>query len=452
MNRFALHSNRVLVGNEILPATVIINNHKIEEVVNGPVTNPDYPISDVGDSVIMPGLIDSHVHINEPGRTNWEGFDTATKAAAAGGITTLVDMPLNSSPVTTNKQSFDEKLNATKGKLHVNCGFWGGIVPDNIDELDELIQSGVLGLKAFLTHSGIDEFPNVSKQDLQKGLPILKKKHNVPLLVHSELTIPHEDESLLIDNPTSYQAYLKSRPKAWEDNAINLMIELCKEFDTPIHIVHLSSSNSITSLRQAMAAGLPITVETCPQYLYFNAEDIPDGHTAYKCAPPIREKANNDLLWKALKDGLFSFIVTDHSPAIPDIKEIESGNLKEAWGGISSLQFSLPAIWTKAKDKGFTLPIIANLMSTNVADFLKIGHRKGRIASGYDADIVIWNPEKDFEVKTENIQYKHKISPYIGQKLNGVVEQTYVNGSKVFDNGLFPNLAQGEIIKRRMHE
>jgi len=360
-------------------------------------------------------------------------------------------MPLNSSPVTTNKASFDEKIRAAQDKLHVNCGFWGGIVPENIGELDELIQSGVLGIKAFLTHSGIDEFPNVSKQDLQKGLPILKK-HNVPLLVHAELTAPHNDESLLKNNPTSYQAYLKSRPKVWEDNAINLMIDLCKEFDTAIHIVHLSSSNSISTLQQAKASGLPITVETCPQYLYFNAEDIPDGHTAYKCAPPIREKENNDQLWKALRDGLFSFIVTDHSPAIPAIKEIESGNLKDAWGGIASLQFSLPAIWTKAKERGFTLPDIAELMSENVAKFLKLEHRKGQIAMGYDADIVVWNPEKNFEVKAENIQYKHKISPYIGQKLSGVVEQTYVNGSKVFDNGTFSNLAQGEIIKRTTDE
>jgi len=451
MDRFALHSNRVLIGSEILPATVIIHDRKIEEVVMGGITNPDYPISDVGNSVIMPGLIDSHVHINEPGRTNWEGFDTATKAAAAGGITTLVDMPLNSSPVTIDAKSFEEKLSAAKGKLHVNCGFWGGIVPENVDQLDKLIDAGVLGIKAFLTHSGIDEFPNVTKENLQKGLPILKK-HNVPLLVHAELTAPHDDEHLLKDNPTSYQAYLKSRPKVWEDNAIDMMVDLCQEFDTPIHIVHLSSSNSIATITQAKAAGLPITVETCPQYLFFNAEDIPDGQTAYKCAPPIREKENNEQLWQALKDGLFSFIVTDHSPAIPDIKEIESGNLKDAWGGIASLQFSLPAIWTKAKERGFELYDITNLMSTNVADFLKIGHQKGQIATGYDADLVIWNPEKSFEVKEKDIKYKHKISPYIGQTLDGVIEQTYVNGHKVFDNGAFSNLSKGEIIKRKTHE
>jgi allantoinase len=451
MDRFGLHSTRVLIGNDLVGATVIVNDRKIEEVVTGSINNATYPITDFGDAVIMPGLIDSHVHINEPGRSNWEGFDTATKAAAAGGITTLVDMPLNSSPVTIDKQSFEEKRNASKGKLHVNCGFWGGIVPQNIASLDELIQSGVLGIKAFLTHSGIDEFPNVTKSDLQKGLSILKK-HQVPLLVHAELTAPHADAHLIADNPTSYQAYLKSRPKAWEDHAISMMIDLCQEFNTPVHIVHLSSANSIAPLTAAKASGVPITVETCPQYLFFNAEDIPDGQTAYKCAPPIREQANNEQLWQALKDGLFNFIVTDHSPAIPDIKEIESGNLKEAWGGIASLQFSLPAMWTKAKERGFELSDIANLMSTNVAEFLKLGHQKGQIAAGYDADLVIWNPEKTFEVKEKDIHYKHKISPYIGQILHGVINQTYVNGYKVFDNGTFSNPSKGEIIKRATYE
>lgn len=451
MSRFGLHSNRVLVNNELIPATIIVNGSKIEDIILGKVTNLDYPIDDVGNSVIMPGLIDSHVHINEPGRTDWEGFDTATKAAAAGGITTLVDMPLNSSPVTTNKKAFYDKLKATEGKLHVNCGFWGGIVPDNIEDLDELISSGVLGIKAFLTHSGIDEFPNVTKQDLQKGLPILKK-HNATLLVHSELTAPHHEEHLLEENPTSYLAYLKSRPKNWEDNAINLMIELCEEFNTPIHIVHLSSSNSIATLQHAKDTGLPITVETCPHYLFFNAEDIPDAQTAYKCAPPIREKENNDQLWKALKDGLLSFIVTDHSPAIPGIKEIESGRLKEAWGGIASLQFSLSAIWTTAKEKGFVIPEIAKLMSSNVAEFLKLEECKGKLVVGYDADIVIWDPEEQFKINAEDIKYRHKISPYIGQKVYGAVEQTYVNGYKVFNKGTFSNLAKGKIIMRKSNE
>ena len=447
MSEFGIHSERVLVGSELISATVIVDQGKIKDIQLGEPTHNHCPIEYLGKLVVMPGLIDSHVHINEPGRTDWEGFDTATKSAAAGGITTLVDMPLNSSPVTTTKAAFESKLEATEGKLHVNCGFYGGIVPGNTNHLDDLITSGVLGVKAFLTHSGIDEFPNVTEDDLRKGLPILKK-HHIPLLVHAELSEPHHQEYLLEDNPTSYQAYLKSRPKVWEDNAIDLMIKLCEEFDTPVHIVHLCSSNSITTIQQAKSKGLPITTETCPHYLYFNAEDIPDGQTAYKCAPPIREKENNDLLWQALRDGLFSVIVTDHSPAIPEIKELNSGNLKKAWGGIAGLQFSLPVLWTKAKIRGISIPEVAKLMSSNVADFLNLSDRKGRINAGFDADLLVWDPEETFEVKPENIHYKHKISPYIGERLSGVIKQTYVGGNKVFDQGKFIELNQGKIIKR----
>ncbi|MCF6361635.1 MAG: allantoinase AllB [Cyclobacteriaceae bacterium] len=442
-----LHSKRVLVGKELVEATILLLDGKIKDIVFGNVKPYDFPIDDVGNSVIMPGLIDSHVHINEPGRTEWEGFDTATKAAAAGGITTLVEMPLNANPVTTTKEAFAKKLAATQGKLHVNCGFWGGIVPANIDELDALIESGVLGIKAFLTHSGIDEFPNVEEHDLKKGLPILKK-HRVPLLVHAEIESPHNDQHLLEDNPTSYQAYLKSRPKTWEDEAIKLMIDLCAEFEASVHIVHLSSSNSIKVLAKAKSEGLPISVETCPHYLYFNAEDIEDRKTQYKCAPPIREKANNDLLWKALKEGLFSFIVSDHSPALPEIKELDSGNFKKAWGGIAGLQFNLPAFWTKAKTKEVSILETSKLMSLNVAKFLKIDHRKGKIAKGYDADLMVWDPEDVFEVTKNIIQFKHKVTPYEGCKLSGVVKKTFVRGHKVYDNGKFYELSKGKVLKR----
>ncbi len=444
---FGLHSKQVLVGEELVEATILLLDGKIKDIVFGNIKPYDFPIDNVGNSVIMPGLIDSHVHINEPGRTDWEGFDTATKAAAAGGITTLVEMPLNANPVTTTKEAFDKKIEATKGKLHVNCGFWGGIVPGNIEELDALIESGVLGIKAFLTHSGIDEFPNVEEQDLRKGLAILKK-HKVPLLVHAEIESPHNDQHLLEDNPTSYKAYLKSRPKSWEDEAIKLMIDLCAESETHVHIVHLSSSNSIKALAKAKSEGLPITVETCPHYLYFNAEAIEDGKTQYKCAPPIREKANNDLLWKALKEGLFSFIVSDHSPAPPEIKELDSGNFKKAWGGIAGLQFNLPVFWTKAKTQSISILEISKLMSLNVAKFLTIDHRKGKIAKGYDADLMVWNPEEVFEVTKDIIQFKHKVTPYEGSQLSGVVKKTFVAGHKVYDNGKFYELAKGKVLKR----
>lgn len=446
INKIALHSRRVLIKTDLVEATIFIEKGKITDIRNGLVDNtPDFHFESMGNAVIMPGLIDSHVHINEPGRTEWEGFDTATQSAAASGITTLIEMPLNSSPVTTNTKAFEQKIEATKSKLHVNCGFWGGVIPDNIDELQDLLQSGVWGIKAFLTHSGIDDFPNVTETDLRKALPILKK-NDATLLVHCELDAPHEDLILLENAPNNYQAYLKSRPRIWEDNAIALMIKLCEEFDTKIHIVHLSSSNSISPLKEAKSRGLPISVETCPQYLFFEAENIPNGATQFKCAPPIREKENNEKLWQAVKDGLIDFIVTDHSPAPPEIKELESGNFKKAWGGIAGLQFSLPAVWTKAKERGFSISDISKLMSGNIAKFLNLQHKKGKIALGFDADLVIWEPEISFMVKKENILHRHKITPYEGLELFGVVKRTYVAGNKVFEDGNFVCLSMGGVL------
>lgn len=447
MKQLGLHSKRVLLGEKLQEATLVLAEGKIADIFKGPLQPHDFLVTDEGNAVIMPGLIDAHVHINEPGRTVWEGFNTATRAAAAGGITTLVDMPLNSSPVTTDVKAFEKKLAATEGQLHVNCGFWGGVVPQNIDQLEALMGGGVLGIKAFLTHSGIDDFPNVTEADLRKALPQLKK-HNLPLLIHAELTSPHAEQYLLEQQPTSYQAYLKSRPKYWEDDAIEMMIRLCREFDTHIHIVHLSSSNSIKAIRQAQVAGLPITVETCPQYLYFHAEAIPDGQTQFKCAPPIREQANNNLLWQALQEGFFNFIASDHSPAPPEIKELDSGNFQNAWGGIAGLQFNLPVIWTKAKEKGFSIADISRLMSGQVASFLKLDDRKGRLAKGFDADIMVWEPETSFEVTSEMIHFRHKVSPYLGERLYGLVRKTFVGGQLVYNHGTFNQLGQGKILKR----
>ncbi len=443
---FGIHSSRTLTPSGIIEATVFIADGKIADVILGKVKS-DVEIIDVGDSVLMPGLIDSHVHINEPGRTDWEGFETATKSAAAGGITTLVDMPLNSTPVTTTAKAFQEKLESAKGKLFVNCGFWGGIVPGNTNDIQPLIDAGVLGFKAFLTHSGIDDFPNVDVTDLEKASPFLSEK-NIPLLIHAELDWEHHGQKALEENPTSYKAYLNSRPKEWEDEAIAMMIDLCETFKLKVHIVHLSSSNSIESLKAARRKGLPITVETCPHYLFFNAENIPDGDTRFKCAPPIREKVNNDLLWQAVKDNLIDFVVTDHSPAPPSLKKTETGNLKEAWGGIASLQFSLPVVWTLMKRNNFQLEELSRLMSGNVAKFLSLDKSKGKIEKGFDADLVIWNPENKFMVQQSITHHRHKISPYEGLELSGVVEQTYVGGKKVFDHGSFVSSPTGKIILR----
>ncbi len=449
----AIHSHRTYLNGHFQPATVFIKNGHIHSVKKGKPERPGCPLEDVGNAVLMPGLTDPHVHINEPGRTEWEGFGTATKAAAAGGVTTLVDMPLNSSPVTISPQSFQKKLAAAEGKLHVNCGFWGGIVPKNSDGMEALLASGVLGIKAFLTHSGIDEFPNVTEVDLRKGMAAIAKS-GLPLLVHCELenaaaTVSANSAlSAVSTKVTSYQAYLRSRPKAWENAAVELMISLCREFGCRTHIVHLSSAEALPSIIKAKEEGLALTVETCPHYLFFNAENIPDANTRFKCAPPIREKENNEQLWEALRNGTIDFLATDHSPAPPEMKQLESGDLMKAWGGISSLQFLLPIIWTAARQRGFDLKNIVAWLVERPAAFIGQGYRKGKIAVGYDADLVVWQPEEMFGVKTENIFHRHKITPYLGQQLFGKVKQTYVGGARVFEEGKMCNLNCGKVIQK----
>ncbi len=454
MSKTALHSTRVVTPTGITEATLIIAEGKVREVMPGRMQQEGIPFESVGNSVIMPGVIDAHVHINEPGRTEWEGFGTATKAAAAGGITTMIEMPLNASPVTTTAAALKLKLEAAEGKLHVNCGFYGGVVPGNINHLDELLNAGVFGIKAFLTHSGIDEFPNVTEADLRKALPILKR-HGAKLLVHCELQLsvvgsqlsdkhattkeadnyePPTDNSA--NSPRSYQHYLASRPSSWETQAVALMIRLSEEFDVHVHIVHVSAAEALPLIRDAKRRGLRITAETCPHYLLFCAEEIPDGATEFKCAPPIRSRANNELLWEALKDGTLDFVTTDHSPAPPDIKEQQSGDFMKAWGGIAGLQFLLPAFWTGAKERGFSLVDVARLLCMNPADFLGL-KQKGRIEVGSDADLVIWDPKASFVVKTEDIQHRHKLTPYVGRTLLGVVERTVVGGRVVLDEGRF---------------
>ena len=449
----AIYSRRVVTSKGIKEAIIFIKNGKIVEITEGvlPTDNHIKRLENLGDLVIMPGLIDAHVHINEPGREDWEGFDTATRAAAAGGITSLIEMPLNASPVTTTVAAFNEKIAATQGKLHVNCGFYGGLVPYNYADLPDLMRSGVFGIKCFLTHSGIDEFPNVSEADLKKAMPLIAAS-GLPLLVHAELDSPHTKQVFFQKHPTSYQAYLKSRPKTWENRAIKMMLRLCEATNCRTHIVHLSSADLVSTLKNAKKY-LPLTVETTPQYLCFSAEEIPDAMTVFKCAPPIRERANNDKLWAALRDGTLDFIASDHSPAPPALKEIASGNLAKAWGGISGLQFTLPVVWTAAQERGFSIEDMARLLSENPAKFLGLAH-KGRIEKGCDADLVIWNPEADCMIEEENIHHRHKITPYLSENsarlLRGQVMQTYVNGEKVFDNGAFVSLKKGQVLLNSM--
>jgi len=432
----AIRSRRILLDGRLKPAVLELSEGRIKGI-----RDYDYAIQgsleDYQDLVIMPGLVDTHVHINEPGRTDWEGFETASQAAAAGGITTLVDMPLNCIPVTTSAAAFSVKLEALGKQLSVDCGFWGGLVPDHINDLPELLDSGVLGVKAFLIHSGIDDFPQVSEADLRRALPLIKKSGK-PLLVHAELDLSKQAPSQEAQASTHYKDFLDSRPGKWEYDAIDLMIRLCRETGCRVHIVHLSYAGALPLIRAAKAEGLPLSVETCSHYLCLHAEEVPEGNTRYKCAPPIREKENADLLWEALRDGTLDFVVSDHSPCTPELKRLDTGDFTGAWGGVSSVQFGLPVVWTEARKRGFGLADISRLMSANTANFAGLGSRKGKIEVAYDADFVVWDPDESFVLNKSDIRYKNKMSPYEGFKLQGVVKASYVRGQKVFQAGKAP--------------
>jgi allantoinase len=440
-----IYSKRCWLDGQLKEATILFERGVITTIVDGKPTDEN-GILDAGNSIVMPGIIDAHVHVNEPGRTEWEGFDTATQAAAAGGITTIIDMPLNASPVTTTAIALQQKLAATEGKMHVNVGFYGGVVPGNKNELEGLINGGILGLKAFLTHSGIDEFPNVMEDDLNAVMPLIAT-HNLPLLAHCELS-DDDFEDALNKQPTSYKAYLASRPKEWENEAVSMMINLCRKHDCKTHIVHVSSAEALPLIKSAKEEGLPLTAETCAHYIYFNAEDIPNAQTIYKCAPPIREKQNNDHLKEALQEGVLDFITTDHSPAPPAIKEMETGNLQKAWGGIAGLQFLLPASWTALKDR-LPLQEFIPLLTEAPAKFLGVPHQKGYLQVGFDADITVWNEDETFEVKEENILHRHKATPYSGQHLAGVVHHTMVHGELVYSNQNIIQKNKGQWLLRK---
>ena len=435
----SIYSNRCWVGGKLQPATV----HFKSGIIIGIDFSESPDAINVGDDILMPGVIDAHVHVNEPGRTEWEGFETATQAAAAGGTTTIVDMPLNASPVTTSVSNLNEKIKSTFRKLNVNVAFYGGLIPENFEDLDSLLLSGICGIKCFLVHSGIDEFPNVTKNDLEKAMPVIAK-YNIPLLAHCEIYEKEIDNGFTNDTG-NYSKYLASRPKSWENDAVEMMISLCRKYNCPIHIVHVSSAEAIPLIAAAKAEGLQITAETCAHYIYFNSEEIPDHSTIFKCAPPIREKANNLLLKKALASGVLDFITTDHSPAPPSIKEIESGNLLKAWGGIASLQFLLSASWTAMKNE-ITLENFIPLLTSNPAQFI-YAKSKAAIAIGNDADFVIWSPDETFEVIAEDILHRYKISPYIGERLSGVIKQTIIGGVTVYQNKMVDaNLKMGRLL------
>jgi len=367
------------------------------------------------------------------------------KAAAAGGITTLIDMPLNSSPVTIDRLSFQQKIKASEGKRHVHCGFWGGLVPKNAYDLSEILSSGVLGIKAFLTHSGINEFPNVTEEDLHKAMPQIAEAQ-IPLLAHCEIDRSHDGIQLHQANPKSFQHFVNARPTTWENEAVRLMIKLCRKYKCPVHIVHLSSADVLLEIEQAKQEGLPLTVETCPHYLFFEAETIPDGDTRFKCTPPIRHKANNEQLWQAVESGLIDFIASDHSPAPSEMKEAKSGNLLKAWGGIIGGQLLLSATWTKARKRGIELLQLVNWLCEKPSQFIGYSNSKGKIAKGFDADLIVWDPEMNFTMREELLFHKHTFSPYIGEELFGKIKATYCKSRLVFLEGHFDQLDQGELL------
>lgn len=437
----ALQSRRVVIDGDVRPARVLIDGGTIVDVVA-----PDLPPSgdtefvDVGDAVVMPGLVDAHVHINEPGRTEWEGFTTATRAAAAGGVTTIVDMPLNCVPVTTTAEALRIKLEACSPQLWVDAGFWGGVVPGNADGLADLAKAGALGCKAFMVDSGIPEFEWSRREDLELAMPRLREA-GLPLLAHAELDLGAVD--LGDADPTAYSSYLRSRPKSWEDAAIALLIELCERTGCSAHVVHLSSADSIAQIREARARGVRLTVETCAHYLCLKAEEVPDAHTHYKCAPPIREDENRHRLWDALREGVIDFIVTDHSPCTPHLKVPERGDFHDAWGGIASLQLGLPVVWTEARGRGVELPQLSQWLSAAPASFAGLHKRKGAIETGRDADFVIWSPDEEWTVESGDLHFRHKVSPYVGKTLHGKVLATWLRGAPVFASGEFIGVPTG---------
>ncbi|MCS5625666.1 MAG: allantoinase AllB [Candidatus Marinimicrobia bacterium] len=438
---FAIISHRVLTPKGERPAAILIQEEKIMDVVSISEIPSDCPVEDMKNDVVMPGLVDTHVHINEPGRTDWEGFETATKAAAAGGITTLVDMPLNCIPVTTTVDALNEKIAATKNQLWVDCGFYGGLIPDNLQNIESLADAGVLGFKAFLSHSGIDEFPNINEKHLREALPIFANK-GIPILVHAEL----ENGAIQSEDHSTYKSFQDSRPKSWENNAVKLLIQLSKEFDARIHIVHLSSADILAEIAQTRNDGYPISVETCPHYLHFSSEHISDGDTRFKCAPPIWESDNKEKLWSGLENGLINFITSDHSPCTAELKNLEVGDFEKAWGGISSIQFTLPVIWTECKTRGYSMDQLINWMSKQPAKFIGKDQQKGQISPGFDADLVCWSPDEKYIIQKEAIHHKNKLTPYEGESLYGVVNATFLRGQKVYGNGEFLGNPTGKII------
>ncbi len=444
----ALRSTRVLTPAGLAPATLIVEQERISAVLGWGDVPRGAEFLDFGDLVMLPGLVDSHVHVNEPGRTEWEGFQTATQAAASGGVTTLADMPLNCVPETIDVPALDAKRKAAQGQAWVDWAAWGGVVRGNAEWLRPLADAGVAGFKCFLVHSGIDGFAWVDEADLRAALDKLGGS-GLPLLAHAEVSHPIDDATKKLHTEGAdwrkYSTYLASRPDSAEVDAIALLIRLAEEFSTHIHIVHLSSARALPMLAGARERGVPITVETCVQYLWFAAEEIPDGATELKCAPPIRNRANREALWNALDEGLIDMVTTDHSPCPPEMKHREEGRWDRAWGGISSLGLALPVLWTAMHRRGVKLERLGEWMAAEPARLAGVAGRKGTLAPGADADFSVFDPDAAWTVTPADLHFRHKLSPYLGAELRGRVVETWLRGEPVFRAGKFLGEARGQV-------
>jgi allantoinase len=446
----AFRARQVVTPEGIRPAAILVEGEQIKAVVSSDqIPTEGCKIRDFGEAAMLPGLADSHVHINDPGRAEWEGFETATRAAAAGGYTLLVDMPLNCLPATTTVAALQAKRAAAQGRCRVDWAAWGGVVHDthtndNQNDIEALAAAGVRGFKCFLVNPGIDSFTMVTEQQLRAALPHVART-GLPLLVHAELpgAIDGATDALANADWNCYSTYLRSRPDEAELTAIRLMLSLCREYGFRLHIVHLSTSQALQELRAARSEGLAVSVETCPHYLHLCAETIPNGATLNKCAPPIRSRDNCEGLWQGLSDGTIDLVVTDHSPCPPAMKRLDEGNFRTAWGGIASLSVALPLMWTEASRRGFTLLDLARLMAAAPARLAGCNTRKGRIAAGYDAGFVVFDSDREFTVTEDRLHYRHPVSPYLGETLRGVVKATYLRGNCVFANGEFPGEPRG---------
>jgi allantoinase len=429
------------------PAAIHVVDGRITRVAKFDDSPRGVELLEAGDALVFPGLVDTHVHVNEPGRAEWEGFETATRAAAAGGVTTLLDMPLNSIPPTTSVAALKTKRAVASGRCAVDTGFLGGLVPGNEAELGPLHAAGVFGFKCFLCPSGVDEFPPVSAENLRTAAPALAALDAL-LMVHAEWPSVLEQAGKPSANPRRYATWLATRPIAAETEAVRFLIGLARETGLRVHVVHVSAPNSLQLITQACAEGARITAETCPHYLGFAAEEIPDGATEYKCAPPIREAWCREGLWAALAQGQLDAVVSDHSPAPPTMKLQTEGDFLRAWGGIGSLQLRLPAVWTAARARGHSPTSLASWLCTGPAHLAGLAGRRGAIAPGHDADLVFWHPEEEFVVTEADLRHRHSITPWLSRTLAGVVEATYLRGEQVYARGAPDQPVRGQLLTR----